>query len=469
MIAPIDQPLKKQRRPVEIRLVLEIQMPPWMQNQPNVIRQEISGAMHNQRISPEFVFTAPPQMDVDPVISHSAAQPSKPPATPLAPEKPIAQDDSGQPSESLVDLYREHLEPRELLKNEPRTVRADITRVQNFQNWLEMENPNVFSAQRITTPRGAHLRIVAENKDILFDYSRWMRNQDSGNSAATVMHSMNAVMKLFRWCAEAGLLKKAPKYPTKGDLNEMRPESDSDDCEFQGEPVTVEEFRRMSAPEVLACCEWPRLGNISPATFWETVLLSHMVFGFRSQDWFAARTNDKTGLLWSDLITETQCPRLEDLHNPHGWLWYLVHKTKKKSKRAAKPTRLLVPLPSRLRELIEMFRGLDPVRVFPLQNNSRYWSAEFQGILLRAGLDRETRKAAKKPEIQLSLGQKKIASFRKGCASMWADHCCEEAASYLLQHSVSDGKVSAITREHYLKIYRPLRRIVPALETLPVW
>jgi integrase len=173
--------------------------------------------------------------------------------------------------------------------------------------------------------------------------------------------------------------------------------------------------------------------------------------------------------MWSDVITETRCPRLEDLHNEHGWVWYLVHKTKKKSQRAAKPVKLLVPLSRRLRESIELFRGIDPERVFPLPCNGKYWSDQVCGILERAGLDDASRKAARKPSIELSLGQKSVASFRKGCAAMWADHVSESAASYLLKHSVTEGGVSAITREHYLQAYRPLREIVPALETLPLW
>jgi hypothetical protein len=258
------------------------------------------------------------------------------------------------------------------------------------------------------------------------------------------------------------------KAPTRGDVNMMRAASTENE-DFQGEPVTLAEFAKLMSPEVLQGCRWPRIGNVSPAQFWECVLLSHMVFGFRSQDWFAARTNEKAGLMWADIVASTQCPKLDDLHNPHGWLWYLVHKTKKKSQRAAKPVKLLVPIPGRLRVLIELFRGLDPERVFPLTSNSRYWSLEFTKILERAGLDDASRKAAKKPVIKLSLGQKKVASLRKGCASMWADHLDESAASYLLKHSVTEGAVSAITREHYLQAYRPLRAIVANLETLPIW
>jgi hypothetical protein len=432
MIAPIEQrtEVRKQRRPIEIRVVVQFEMPRGI------------GPMN---VAPaEFVFTPSSAPDIAPVVTVSDSLVSS--VTSLPPSAPV----------SLVELYRTNLEPKELLQNEVKTVRADIQRIVKFQAWLE---------QRSQTPLLHH---IAEKKDILSDYARHLRTQEKGCSSASCGQALNAIMKLLRWSAEAGLIAKAPKSPCRGDVNMMRPAS-TDNSDFQGEPVTLDEFAKLMRPEVLNGCRWPRLGNVSPGEFWECVLLSHFVFGFRSQDWFPARTNDKAGLLWADIVDGTQCPKLDDLSNPHGWLWYLVHKTKKKSQRAAKPVKLLVPIPGRLRHLIEQFRGLDPERVFPLTSNSRYWSREWTGILERAGLDDASRTLARKPVIKLSLGQKSVASFRKGCASMWADHVDESAASYLLKHSVTDGAVSAITREHYLQAYRPLRAIVANLETLPIW
>jgi len=455
---------RKRRSPqvVEVRVVVEVQMPAWMQPFQQQIQQqvqlhtppEIRATMAQQQFVPEFIVT-----------QSSAASGGQPPVItstrPIVQTPPAAAIEVSTTDDSLVVLYKKHLEPGELAKNEAKTVRADVARIQKFQDWLDS------CALRSTYPQRAYLQRFAESKDLLADYAQYIRSQDSGCSSATVSQALNAILKLARWAVENGQLKKLPKYPTRGDVNMMRLEQD--ECEFSGEPVTVPELNRMLAADVLAGCTWPELGNVSPARFWECVLLSHYCLGFRSQDWFASRTTEKQGLMWSDVITETQCPRLDDLHNPHGWCWYVVHKTKKKSQRAAKPVKLLVPLSGRLREIIELFRGAHPERVFPLPCNGRYWSKEFQGILLRAGLDDSSRVAMKRPSIELSLGQKAVASFRKGCASMWAGHVSESAASYLLQHSVTDGAVSTITREHYLQVYRPLRAIVPALETLPIW
>lgn len=443
---------------VEIVLTLNLQMHPSMQQfaLPQQIQVPVSVPVEShapmqQQIVPHYVVTQQPTVEAPTVTT-----------TQRVPEVMPERAPDPVPLPSLVELYKEHLAPREMEKgNEPRTVRADISRIQKFQDWLDA------GALRNTTPQRAYLQCFGESKDLLSDYSRFIRSQDVGNSSATVSQALNAIMKLARWAFENGQLAKVPKYPTKGDVNVMRLQED--DSDFRAEPVTVEELRRMLSPEVLDACDWPRLGNVPPAKFWETVLLSHYCLGFRTQDWFASRTTGKTGLMWSDVLSDTQCPRLKDLHNEHGWAWYIVHKTKKKSQRAAKPVKLLVPLSQKLRERIELFRGIHPERVFPLPCNGRYWASAVQGILLRAGLDDASRIAAKKPCIELSLGQKAVASFRKGCADMWAGHVDEAAASYLLQHSVSDGKVSAVTLEHYLRVYRPLRDIVPALETLPIW
>ena len=208
---------------------------------------------------------------------------------------------------------------------------------------------------------------------------------------------------------------------------------------------------------------------VKPSVFWKTNLLSHYVYGFRSQDWFAARSAQKQGLLWSGVITDSLCPFLDDLHNEAGWALYLVHKTANKDEAADRPSDVLVPLSSKMRELIEQFRGQDPDRVFPMKNNSRTYSQEFAKLLERAGLSDEMRRKEKKPIIRLSLGQRKVASFRKGSSALWAKHVSRAASSYMLHHAVSEEGVAKMTAESYLQNEEILRDIVAKIESLPVW
>jgi hypothetical protein len=187
------------------------------------------------------------------------------------------------------------------------------------------------------------------------------------------------------------------------------------------------------------------------------------------QDWFAELSTLKKGLLWSGVIEEPVCPRMPELSHESGWLWFLVHKTKKKDAKKRRNPRLLIPMPARIRELLQPYKGLHPERVFPVPCNKRSSAREFHAILKRAGLDDESRVKAGRPIIRLSEGKKHIASFRKGCSDMWADAVSEVASSYMLKHSVLDSQVSATTRDHYLRAYRPLKDIVPAVESLPIW
>jgi hypothetical protein len=122
-----------------------------------------------------------------------------------------------------------------------------------------------------------------------------------------------------------------------------------------------------------------------------------------------------------------------------------------------------------MRELIEQFRGIDPDRVFPMRNNSASYSTEFLSLLNRAGLSDESRRKEGKPIIRLSLGQRNVASFRKGCSAMWAKQVSRAASSYMLHHAVSEEGVAKMTIDSYLQNEEILRDITGKIESLPVW
>ena len=408
---------------------------------------------------PHFGFTAQmPTATAVPTVSSTFDHAQASSAGSASPESQVPTQ-----AETLTDLYERLCASRERGVNEAKTVKADCAAVREYQDWLCSQNDT-----RITTPRVGMSKTL-ENSSLLEEWSRELRGRQIGGSVASVAKRLNAVMKLARACFHSGLIAKLPKCPTRGDLRLMVPVTDesADDADLQGEPVTVDELKLM-----LAACEgaeWPCLGKVDPAEFWRLVLLSSYCYGFRTQDWFASRSSEKRGLLWSGVIDEPTCPKLSDVLNPSGWVWFLVHKTKRKDAKAGRPSKLLLPLSSKLRSMIEQFRGLDPERVFPLPCNSHSWSREMAGIKERANLDDASRLAAKKPSIQLSEGKRAVASFRKGCADMWATLAGGAAASYVLKHSSSEGDAASITQKHYLKLYRPLRDITPVIESLPIW
>jgi len=360
-------------------------------------------------------------------------------------------------SRSLADLYDELLTEIDKEKRVSiKTIRDNKSAIDKFEDWGR-------SQHRIVAGRPLSL---LEQPKILRTYAEFLRAKTKGNSSAMASKACSSIGKLAAACVRAGMLKQKPETVSKSTVNLLRPRTE-EQRRVKAVPVTVAELKAMLA--VVDGCKWPRLGNLKPALFWETSLLGHYVYGFRSQDWIAARSAEKRGLLWSGVITSSQCPALEDLHNEAGWAWYLVHKTAKKDEAAERPSDVLVPLSSKMRDLIEQFRGLDPERVFPMKNNSRTYSQEFSRLLERAGLSDESRRKEGKPIIRLSLGQRNVASFRKGCSALWAKHVSRAASSYMLHHAVSEEGVAKMTAESYLQNEEILRDIVGKIETLPIW
>jgi hypothetical protein len=375
-----------------------------------------------------------------------------PEVVPVPPEK-IRQVDC----RTLVELYDALLSNSDQEKRvSVKTIKDTKSSLQRFETW-GLVNHRVVGGRPVS---------LLEQPSILRGFAEFLRDQPKGNSSAMCSKALSSVGKLAGACVRSGMLKQKPETVSKSTINLLRPRTE-EQRRVKAVPVTVIELKAMLA--VVDGCKWPRIGSVSPATFWETSLLAHYVYGFRSQDWFAARSNEKQGLLWSGVITSSQCPVLEDLHNASGWAWYLVHKTAKKDEAAERPSDVLVPLSAKMRELIEQFRGIDPERVFPMKNNSSTYSQEFLCLLERAGLSDESRRQEGKPIIRLSLGQRNVASFRKGCSAMWAKQVSRAASSYMLHHAVSEEGVAKMTTESYLQNEEILRDIVEKIESLPVW
>ena len=360
-------------------------------------------------------------------------------------------------SRSLVDLYDALLSATDKEKRvSVKTIKDNRSAIGKFETWGKAQH-------RVVAGRPVSL---LEQPKILRSYAEFLRAQAKGNSSAMASKALGSIGKLAGACVRAELIKQKPETVAKSTINLLRPRTE-EQRRVKAVPVTVPELQAMLA--VVDGCKWPRLGSVKPSVFWQTNLLSHYVYGFRSQDWFPARSAEKRGLLWSGVITSSQCPVLDDLHNEAGWAWYLVHKTAKKDEAAERPSDVLVPLSSKMRDLIEQFRGLDPERVFPMANNSRTYSQEFSKLLERAGLSDDARRNDNKPIIRLSLGQRNVASFRKGSSALWAKHVSRAASSYMLHHAVSEEGVAKMTADSYLQNEEILRDIVAKIETLPVW
>jgi hypothetical protein len=466
MIAPIETdfpaltPRKKRRaqQAVEVRVVVEVQMPPWMQQ----MQQQYSADPSRGRLQ-EAESVVPKYQDASGSAVFVTTSEQAAPATVRTSSESFQGDliPLEEDTMSLVQLYDRLLSEQDREKRvRASTIQANRSFLRKFEAWAAARNDT-----RNTTPRVGPLKTL-ELSGILKEYARHLRSKDSGASESMCTKALAAIGKLAGACQRAGLITARPDKPSRPSIKLLKPRTELE-RRTKAVPVSIDELKAMLS--VVDGCQWPQLGKVSAAKFWETCLLSHYAYGFRSQDWFAVRDQWKQGLLWSGVITDTKCPVLEDLHNAHGWAWYLVHKTDTKDEEADRPSDVLVPLSAELRSLIEQFRGLDPVRVFPLPQTHRSYDREFSEILSRAGLSDESRVAAGKPIIRLSLGQRNVASFRKGCSALWAKQVGRAASSYLLHHAVSEEGVSKTTTESYLQHEEVLREIVPAIDQLPIW
>jgi hypothetical protein len=358
---------------------------------------------------------------------------------------------------TLVELHDELLAERDREHRvAAKTQKDNRAMLRRFEEWLDVQHGGT------TTDYLSAMQAP----NVLRQYAEYLRSQTKGNSASMCSKALATIGKVAGACVKAGLIRQKPESVTRASVNMLRPRSEKQ-RRVKAVPVSVEELQAMLA--VVDGCTWPRLGNVPPSVFWETCLLSHYAYGFRSQDWYACRCAEKKGLLWSGVVDGTECPWIEGLHNEAGWCWYLVHKTSKKDEQAERPSDVLVPLSNRMRSLIERFRGIDPERAFPMRNNSATYSQEFAKLLERAGLSDEVREREGKPIIRLSLGQRNVASFRKGASAMWARQVGKSASSYLLHHAVAEEGVAKMTQESYLQNEDILRDITAKIEHLPIW
>jgi len=182
------------------------------------------------------------------------------------------------------------------------------------------------------------------------------------------------------------------------------------------------------------------------------MIVWHALYGPRTQDIYAYRDSAKTGLIWSDVFFDAECPdpdvaqELPDLQSEFGWIYYPVGK----DKRSNCPF-VLFPMPQWMSELVRAMRGVrdrsGQDRVFPVSRNSRDFGKAWAAIRSAAGVS-ET--------IFLSQGTGGASAFRKTAAKWWKRVTgSDEVAQYVLHHA----EVTTAAR-HYLDT---METVVPLL------
>lgn len=269
----------------------------------------------------------------------------------------------------------------------------------------------------------------------------------SGSSVATVVRKIAAISKVMRVVCARNRAFVMPELPGLKQLQKMSAKRTSDNPFLDvavPETVTVAEFRAMR--ESCEVADWPALPGVSPEQFWQVVLDCHWTYGFRSQDWFSIQTRSVRGLLWNQVSLAESCPihQLRDLVWPHGWVCFWVRKCNR---------HLALPLSSRVRSHVDLFRGIDPERVFPIPRSKDQFYSNFLRIKEAAGVD-----------SRITLSGRSSPSLRKACTVFWDSVECGNLTSVVLGHSLGGrGSRSSITDRHYSQL---IRRVCDHIENV---
>lgn len=321
---------------------------------------------------------------------------------------------------TMVEAYRRWLQDDRQEKAKANTLRDHLGGMRAFDSWHSKFHP------------GASLFATLANPDLspLRSFARW-RMEEAGNAPTTIARRLVQAKMVLKAAVEAGCLAKVPEFPDAADLRRMERDWE------KARGITRKKKRRSTGAVTLEECvalfrhadaaSYPRLGDVSPGDFWRGLIRWHMLWGPRTQDVFAYREKEKTGILWSDVYAG-ECPDEElretrpDLQSKYGWLYFLICKAESKE-----VCYLLLPLPQWQRDFIERFRGLDEERVFPLEYNHRKWGNAWNQIRIAAGVDKS---------VYPSRGQGGYRAMRKTAARWWVQTTkCEKLASYLLHHA----------------------------------
>lgn len=344
-----------------------------------------------------------------------------------------ATDGSG---ETLLAAYDRLCRPKDQQQHAAASIQSVLSGLTAFSDW--------YAAERGCQPV---VQAVLEDASLLWGFAG---SQIAARlSPATVLRKLLAVRKvLSAWSRQHGG-GPLPEIPGAKALERMQAPltaASPFDLVQIPETVTLQEFQQLRAHCGVAT--WPRLpGGITPEQFWQTVLDCHWTYGFRSQDWFGVHTSRERGLLWTQLSLTAECPLrpLKSIMWPHGWVCFWMRKTKR---------HVAMPLSSRVRSHIELFRGLHPERVFPIPWCKQQYYRAFHQIRAAAGVDQ-----------RITLSGRSSPSLRKGCTVFWDNVAGGHLTSAVLGHAVrSTASRSHITDRYYAQL---LRQVCQHIEDVP--
>lgn len=332
-----------------------------------------------------------------------------------------------RPQRTLEEAYETLVLP-----TKPVTSRKQIsthrTSIKQFREFLATKN------DRCSEP----IAILNASTGILREFGLWLIRTRK-LSATTTGHRLTHLTMICRAMRRADWITRVPAAPQSDELNAI-PRAVSRPVRRVARSVSFEDVARLM--DAASVATYPRLGSVSPGEFWRKMIAWHALYGPRTQDIYAYLEKSKTGLIWSDVFTDPECPdaevlqELPGLRSEHGWIYYPVGKDRKSN-----CPFVLFPMPRWMAEFVACMRGVqDPCgqnRVFPVRRNGKRFSATWSAIRKAAGVSES---------IFLSQGTGGATAFRKTAAKWWKRVTgSDELAQYVLHHA----EVTTSSR-HYL-------------------
>lgn len=341
------------------------------------------------------------------------------------------------PRRNLMDAYRELVLPGKSVTSK-KQISTHKTAIAQFTEFASQHD------DRCTEP----IVILNGSKSVLREFAVWLIRRRH-LSCCTAMHRVTHVRMVCRAMAESSWIKQMPTSPRHDELQGIQ-RSTSRPTRKVSKSVSFDDATRL----ISACsvATYPQLGDTCPCEFWRCMIVWHALYGPRTQDLYAYLESTKTGLIWSDVFFDSECPdpdiaqALPDLRSPFGWIYYPVSKDKKSD-----CPFVLFPMTAGMAEFVRSMRGIsDPAgqnRVFPVARNSRKFGQTWAAIRAAAGVS---------DTIFLSQGTGGASAFRKTAAKWWKRVTgSDEVSQYVLHHA----EVTTAAR-HYLDT---METVVPLL------
>ncbi|RTL03714.1 hypothetical protein EKK58_12185 [Candidatus Dependentiae bacterium] len=417
------KPQAKRRAPqrFEVRVVVEIQMPPWLQAlqasgsgfsaRPVVSASISEGSSESTRAQchlAEVTSADPlqgelqevgtvPNQDVNGSAFLFTSTESRPEIISTISADHLAESPAASSPESLLSAYVSQMQPKRERSAGTKAIAEHLSSCRLF---------DAFLAERIHLRSHTPMVDLLKTSDLLQSYAAWLI-VEKDRSRVTAGKRIDHVMMVAREVFQTKLERPSEKELKRLEDSKQKAESDGRRIPSFGEIDAL--------ATAVSVARFP-YGKHAPY-FWRGLIRAAAFLGFRTYD-FVSLIPEKTGLRKQDIVWESLCPVADvnnalgyELHSEFGWLHYEINKDTGSDCR-----KVLFPMPKWLRDWLRFFFELSghKERIFPsmkqLALDSKAFGVNWKRIVSAAGVD---------PRIRLSEGSGDVIALRKYAANWW--------------------------------------------------